>query len=94
MHSSYLIFYEELTVYLIIAVLATALLFLLLEHLMSWSKEMWRLVKPCLKGTRLMGHRLAKAEIEYSSDTMRKSSGEFKASHSSSFRGEAFKSES
>jgi hypothetical protein len=83
-NSNYLISYERLTVYLILATLGAATLFIILEHIKAWSSEMWRLIEPCLKGTRLMGHRVNKFEAEASSDSMRKSS--FKASHSS-FRG-------
>ena len=62
--NDYQIFYEELTAYIILGVLASATLFIILEHLLAWSREMWRLVEPCLKGTRLMGHRAARLSEE------------------------------
>lgn len=57
LNNEYFTFYERLTVYLILGALASATLFIIIQHLKAWSKQMWRLLQPCLKGARLMGHR-------------------------------------
>lgn len=89
--NSYQISYERLTVYLVLAVIGSASLFIILQHIMAWSKQMWRLVQPCLKGTRLMGHRVARFDFDDPSESMRKSA--FKISQTTSFRGETYRNE-
>jgi len=42
-----------------LALLSAAVLFAVMEHLMSWKTEVWKLVEPYLKGARLMGTRKA-----------------------------------
>jgi len=41
---TYIIFYEELIIYLIVGIAGMSLLFLILEHLLAWRKELWKLV--------------------------------------------------
>lgn len=55
---NYSLFFEKLVVYLVLGTLASAVLFVCLEHFMAWRRQIWRKVfEPCLKGSRFMGTR-------------------------------------
>lgn len=62
-HSSnndYRFFLEELIVYVMLGILGLSVVFAILQHILAWKHELWRRVfEPCLKGTRLMGTRVA-----------------------------------
>jgi hypothetical protein len=56
-NNHYDILYEEIIIYLVLTLLALAFIFALAEHLLAWRREVWKVLEPCLKGTRLIGTR-------------------------------------
>ena len=46
---------------------------------------MWNLIEPCLKGSRLMGHRAIRFSLDDTNESMRKSDS-FKGTKSNLFR--------
>ena len=85
-NDNYNILYEELTIYMMVGLLGLSTLFMFIEHLLAWRREIWKKIfEPCLKGTRLMGTRNVPVfEMETVSDRMEHSS--FKMT-SSNFKG-------
>ena len=67
----YKLVFEEATAYTLLVMMGFVMVMYIVQHIMAWKEEIWKLLEPCLKGSRLIGTRkMAQFDLAQSSDEM------------------------